>query len=147
MSEHLTQFLASHLPLSEYLGVEVANYDGKSLTLRAPLGPSLNDKLTAFGGSLYCLCVMSCWGMVYLQILERGLDGNLVVSRGQIDYLCPVATDIEARCTGPGEEVFGAFFRGFEQRGRAKLTLESKIVVDGKTAVKFRGEYAFIAYK
>ncbi|MGK0440671.1 MAG: thioesterase domain-containing protein [Pseudohongiellaceae bacterium] len=70
--------------------MKVHHYDGQSLSLSIDLNPSLNDKLTAWGGSLYGLTVMICWGMFYLKCRERNINPNWVVSHGEIDYLVPV---------------------------------------------------------
>ena len=142
ISERLNQFFDKHLPITDYLGLRVDEYDGKSLTLYAPLGPSLNDKLTAFGGSLYCVCVMSAWGMVYLKTLERGINGaNIMVSNANITYRAPVDTAIRAVCNSPVDDSMEKFFCHFEEKGKAKIKLTSRIEIDGKTAVAFEGEY------
>ncbi len=142
ISERLNRFFDDHLPITDYLGMRVEEYDGTSLTLYAPLGPSLNDKLTAFGGSLYCLCVMSAWGVVYLKSLERGLKGaNIMVSSANIIYRAPVDTAIRAVCIRPPDDTWEKFFHHFEEKGKAKIKLTSSIEVEGKTAVTFEGEY------
>ena len=67
VARKLDEFIARHLPTAQHMQLAVADYDSRSLTLTAPLGPSINDKLTAFGGSIYVVAVMACWGMVYLR--------------------------------------------------------------------------------
>lgn len=62
-------------------------YTEDKLFLAIDLKPSINDKMTAFGGSLYCISVMSCWGMIYLQGRQRGINPNLLVSHAEIDCL------------------------------------------------------------
>ena len=52
ISEKLTQFFIQHLPIAQFMGLEVESYDGDTLILTAPLEPNINDKQTAFGGSL-----------------------------------------------------------------------------------------------
>ena len=105
MSVHadlFTAFIQRHLPAAINMGIEVVAYDGDTLQCRAPLSLNYNDKLTAFGGSLYVLCVLTCWGMVYLRTRERGLDGDLVVSKGEIEYRAPVAGEFfSAVCDAP----------------------------------------------
>ena len=49
----LDDFIAKYLPTAQHMQIRVENYDGSSLRLHAPLAPSINDKLTAFGGSIY----------------------------------------------------------------------------------------------
>ena len=74
ISEKLKQFFLDHLPITQFMGLEVESYDGDTLILTAPLEPNINDKQTAFGGSLYNTAVMACWGMIYLKTQEKGID-------------------------------------------------------------------------
>lgn len=145
VSHYLTEFFAQHLPITEYLGMRVHNYDGDSFSLAIDLQPSINDKMTAFGGSLYAVCVMNCWGMCYLQARERGIDPNMVVTHAEIDYLAPVDSEVIVATTYQPEAMnWEEFFDSFNNRGRARAKLNSTILCNGKEAVKFSGQYAII---
>ena len=144
VAHKLTEFVQAHLPTARALEIEVADYDSASLTLRAPLGPSINDKHTAFGGSLYVVAVMAGWGMVYLRCRERGIDPNIVVAKGEIEYLAPVPTDIIAASVPVAEADWDSFFQHFDERGKAKIELRTEVLQDGKPAVSFKGLYAII---
>ncbi len=147
VQQDLTAFIEAHLPTARALQIEVADYNSSQLSLRAPLEHSINDKLTAFGGSLYVVAVMACWGMVYLRCREQGIEPNIVVARGEIDYLAPVGEDIVASSLPVDEAEWDGFFARFAERGRAKLELRSQICVGGKPAVEFKGLYAIIGEK
>ena len=145
VTHYLTEFYAQHLPITKYLNMRVHEYTGDSFSLAIDLKPSINDKFTAFGGSLYSVAVMNCWGMCYLQARQRSINPNLVVSHGEIDYLAPVDDDvIIATCHAPDDIDWQAFYDSFYQRGRAKAKLSSTIICRGKEAVKFHGQYAII---
>ncbi len=145
VSQYLSEFFAQHLPVSEYLNMRVHNYDSDSFSLAIDLAPSINDKMTAFGGSLFSVCVMNCWGMCYLQARERGIDPNMVVSHGEIDYLRPVNDEvIVATCRQPEGIDWDGFFDSFNNRGKARAKLTSTIICNGREAVKFSGQYAII---
>ena len=144
IAQRLTEFVQTHLPTARALRIRVADYDGQSLTLRAPLGPSVNDKQTAFGGSLYVVAVMAGWGMVYLRCREAGIDPNIVVVRGEIDYLAPVAEDIVAVSMPAGEDDWARFFRDFEERGKARMALRVEVPRGAEAAVVFQGVYAIV---
>ncbi len=144
----LNQFFQQHLPITDYLNLRVENYDEKVLTLAMDLKPSLNDKLTAFGGSLYCLTVMSCWGMVYLQARQRNIDPNIVVRHGEIDYLNPVDDKIIYAQSHPlSEQEWDRFFDRVQSGKLARIKLSSSVTNQGKEAVLFHGEYALIGAK
>lgn len=145
VTHYLSDFFQQHLPITDYLNMRPHGFDGDRFALAIDLQPSINDKLTAFGGSLFCACVMNCWGMVYLQARRRGINPNMVVSHAEIDYLAPVADQlIVSECTAPADIDWPEFFAGFQQRGRAKAQLSATIHSAGREAVRFRGRYAII---
>ena len=55
----LDEFFAEALPISKYLNMRLHEYTGDKFSLAIDLKPSINHKMTAFGGSLYCVSVMS----------------------------------------------------------------------------------------
>lgn len=142
----LTQFVQTHLPIAQQMGIEVEQYDGQELILTAPLDPNINDKGTAFGGSIYCVAVFSCWGMVYLKAQEHGLtDPNIVVATGDIKYLKPVAGALRARCRLTAETTFDDFWQYYDENGKAKVELSSQVINDaGDVLAEFNGKYAII---
>jgi len=153
ISEKLKHFFIEHLPITQFMGLEVESYDGETLILTAPLEPNINDKKTAFGGSLYNTAVMACWGMIYLKTQEKNISCNQVVTEGSMKYLAPVEGRIRAICHAPSEEELVGFFEHFERKGRARIGLEAavyndtcvmKIDPETKPAVKFSGQYAIL---
>lgn len=155
ISEKLTQFFIDHLPITQFMGLEVESYNGDTLILTAPLEPNINDKQTAFGGSLYNTAVMACWGMIYLKTQEKNITCNQVVTEGNMKYIAPVEGRIRAICHAPSEEELASFFDHFERKGRARINLEAAIYNDvcvmkidpnslTNPAVKFSGQYAIL---
>lgn len=143
----LSEFMQTYLPIAGDLGLYVNSYDGRCLKLAAPLVPNINDKATAFGGSIYCVAVMSCWGTLYLKACEYGLEApNIVVANGNIDYLLPVASEIIAECEAPSEQEMAEFWAAYKEKGKAKLRLNSTIYGDDKKElVRFEGLYAIVS--
>lgn len=144
VSAQLSQFFETHLPITQFMKMDVERYDGETLILRAPLGPNINDKQTAFGGSLYNAAVMACWGMAHLKTLEAGIECNQVVTKGCIEYKAPVHGDIRAICQAPSHDVLEQFITHFKHKGRSRITLNAVIECSGKTAVEFEGTYAIL---
>lgn len=147
----LTEFFQQHLPLTQFMGLTVEDYDGQQLILTAPLEPNINDKQTAFGGSLYNATVMACWGLVYLKTQEAGISCNQVVTQGDISYIAPVTGKLWVCCEAPDEQAFAAFFESYERKGRARIELSSKVSCDGqpllpdaRPGARFTGQYAIL---
>lgn len=147
IADKLTDFVHQYLPTAVHMQIEVKDYDAQQLTLQAPLAPSINDKGTAFGGSIYVVAVMACWGMVYLRCVEQGLEPDIVVAKADIEYLKPVNGDIVAQSQPAAEADWRVFFEQFAERGRAKIELCSEVVINGEVAARFHGLYAILGNK
>ncbi len=147
IEQHLTDFLTQNLAVSQYLGMKVQSYDSKTLTLSIDLKPSLNDKLTAWGGSLYGLTVMNCWGMYYLQCRERDIEPNLVVSQGVIDYLLPVDDTIIISSCYASTVDWDKVFTKVARSGRATVSLKAHVFNGKQKAVEFTGRYTLVGIK
>ena len=136
----LEHTLHNEIPLSLAMGIRVADYDGESLKLAAPLAANLNHKCTAFGGSLYSLAVLCGWGMLHLKLAEAGLRKHIVIQESNIRYLLPVAQDMQAECRTDAAAL-KLFFRTLRKHDRARLSLDVVITHDHKPAVEFSGRY------
>ena len=136
----LEVFVENHLPLGRAMNISVNEYDGHQLSLSAPLAHNNNDKGTAFGGSLYCLAVMSCWSWLYLRCLHARIDPagvpNIVVTKANIDYLLPVTNEmIIATCRLDDESIWKSFVEVYNSKGNAKIQLNATIYT-GKNPIK-----------
>ncbi len=128
------------------MAIQVAAYDGRTLTVRAPLAANRNLHGTAFAGSLFSACVLTGWGATWLALRERGLTGSIVVADSQIRYRKAVSGDLVCQCTTEPQSLDAAF-AGFATSGRASLPLSCTIDAGGKLAVAFEGTYVVHATK
>ncbi len=140
VAAQLERTLHEQIPLARAMGVRVANYDGVTLQLAAPLAPNVNHKLTAFGGSLYTLAVLCGWGLLHLKLAEAGVRRHIVIQEGAIRYLLPVAEELRAECRVDGA-AFARVLHTLERRDRARIALDVAIVKGSYTAVEFSGKY------
>ncbi|NTU86695.1 MAG: thioesterase [Chlorobiaceae bacterium] len=145
MEKKLQDILTKAIPLTQAMGITVERYSGRELTILAPLANNFNHLGTAFGGSLYIACVLSCWGLLYLRLREKGVKGSIVIGKGCVEYLSPVTGDIIATGTMPPEEEFSRFLDSYSVKGKARITLRSVIeAAGGGPAVRFEGEFALV---
>mgnify|MGYP000011740330 CR=1 FL=1 len=145
-ANHLEQFVLKHLPLARAAGIRVDQYTGNRLKLSAPLDKNINDKGTAFGGSLYNLCVITAWGMTDLKAKELGLEGDIVVAKGEINYLKPLKGRLIASVGAPNIEELQTIKHGYESRGKAIFNLEVTVLDECQNVcVKFNGKYAVLS--
>ena len=144
-AQTLQRFVDQHVPLVAAAGITVDRYDQNGLVLSAPLDKNINDKGTAFGGSLYNLCVVTGWGLTWLLSQELELDGDIVVAKGEIDYLRPLRDRLVASVARPDTEALAHFKASYARRGKAVLQQQVSIPDEyGKPCVTFVGKYALV---
>lgn len=122
------------------MSIAVAGYDGRELTVRAPLPPNRNLHGTAFAGSLFSACVLTGWGATWLALRESDLMGVIVVAESNIQYRKAVSADLVCVCALDA----GTMQQGLEQfkaKQRASFDLVCTIDTGGKRAVTFTGNY------
>ena len=143
-SGYLESVLHHDIPLTREMGLKVLDWRDQQLRLHLPLEPNVNHKSTMFGGSLYCGAVLAGWGWLHLRLKDEGIsDGHIVIQEGQISYPLPVTGDATAICPAPDAAVWKKFLAMYRRYGRARLTLDTRIVNAGgdESAVKFTGQY------
>ena len=84
------------IPLTRHLGLRVDDYAGDELRVSAPLGPNVNDKGTAFAGSLNALMTLAGWGLVHLRLQEAGEDCDIVIHKGELAFTAPIRRPFRA---------------------------------------------------
>ncbi|MDG1206807.1 MAG: YiiD C-terminal domain-containing protein [Pseudomonadales bacterium] len=141
--EDLQSSYHSLIPISAHMGMSVEAYDGRSLSVSAPLENNINHQLSAFGGSLFSLAALAGWGILQLKLAELGVQGNTVIAGGDVSYQQPVFETLRCRCTLPPE--YDAFASHLVQNGKASLILQSQFHLASSpetAAMTFNGKYA-----
>lgn len=143
LAQEMEELFYEKIPITRALGVRVEEYDGRRLVLSAPLGRNVNHLGTAFGGSLDALAVLSCYGLLWLEL--RDPDSHIVIRESSISYDRPVRGDLRAVCALPDADALATFKRALDRRGRARIELTATLQDDGHDAVRFRG--TFVAFR
>lgn len=143
-SRYLESILHHDIPLTRDMGLKVLDWHARQLRLFLPLAANVNHKSTMFGGSLYCGAVLGGWGWLHLALRDDGIeDGHIVIQEGQISYPLPVTGDATIVCDAPDEKVWKRFLATYRRYGRARLTLQTRVLNDAsdEAAVRFEGQY------
>ncbi|MGI9323117.1 MAG: YiiD C-terminal domain-containing protein [Pseudomonadales bacterium] len=135
----LEETLHQLIPLSREMGVQVLDYDGKRLSLTAPLAPNINHQQSAFGGSLYAVAALAGWGLMQLKLTELKLDCNTVIADAAVSYLKPVLDDIVCCVSLPPDA--DAFFAELAARGQASTKVRAAIGTEDDPAMTLTGTY------
>ena len=121
LARKLVNFMRDEIPLAQTMDVNLHGCDEQQFSLAAPLGPNINDKGCAFGGSLVSVMTLNGWGLVELELRMRGLECDLFVGESTVRYLEPVWEGFvsEARLAEGADWV--TFFDTLDSRGRARI--------------------------
>lgn len=142
--EALRTYTRELVPLAA-MQVRVAEYDGLRLRMQAPLAVNMNDKGSAFGGSMTSLMTYAGWGLVTLQLHEAGLQADVFVADSAVRYKKPLYADLHAEAELAPEEAWAPFLTTLVQRGRARIQLQARIVSEGGLMADLSGRYVAIA--
>ena len=138
----LNDTLERCIPITRAMGISADSYDGNRLKLIAPALPNLNDKQTAFAGSSYSIAALCGWSLLFVKLAERGIDADIAVYKGEINYIKPAIGDFYALCAAPEPEIIEDFFAALASRKKARITL-SAVVHDAESpVVNFTGRYS-----
>ena len=103
MITKLQNKLHTEIPLTKFMQLNIEEYNKKELITTAPLDININDKGTAFGGSLSTITIISSWSLCWLISQELHYDSkNIVVIKNENRYLKPVTKNIVCICSSFG---------------------------------------------
>lgn len=130
------------MPPVRALALQIDAYDGQALVLRAPLAANVNDKGSAFGGSLASLLTLAAWGLTTLKLGEASLAADVYVQDSQLRYLRPLHDELRIEARIADGESWPAFLAAFAQRGKARALLVAEARDARSEAVTvFEGRY------
>ena len=142
MIDKLQNKLHNEIPLTKHMDIKIVDYNDKELITKAPLDININDKGTAFGGSLSTMTIISSWSMCWLISQELGIDSkNIVVIKNENSYKKPVTKDIFCYTKKPSAEQIQKVKEKIEAKGSASIKITSSIIEDNEVCVDFEGIY------
>ena len=142
MTKELQNKLYNEIPLTKMMKIKIQDYNENELIITAPLKININDKGTAFGGSLSTITIISAWSLCWLISKELGFDSNnIVIIKNETSFRKPVTKDIICYTEKPSFEEIKLLKQKLETKKSASIKIESKIIEDGQTCVDFLGYY------
>jgi thioesterase domain-containing protein len=111
---------------AQALQIAVAGYSSGRLELAAPLAPNLNDKGTAFAGSISSMLVLAGWGLVTLHLREAGIQAEVVVSKSETDYKRPVRAELRGVAEADAK-AFDQLIAELAENPRASIQIQIQI--------------------
>ena len=134
--------LHNEIPLTKIMEIKIQNYTNQELITTASLGININDKGTAFGGSLSTITIISGWSLSWLISKELGFDSNnIVIIKNETSFRRPVTKDIVCITKKPSKEEIEIVKQKLQIKKSASLKIQSQIIEDGEICVDFEGYY------
>ncbi|WP_371193661.1 YiiD C-terminal domain-containing protein [Glaciecola sp. SC05] len=126
------------IPITEHMGIKLYQYTELAIETRASLNKNINLHGSMFAGSIYSLATLTGWGMIFLQLKQKGLSGEIVLGDASIHYHKPITMKPRAICKL--ETVQGKF--DMLQRGKkCSVTLRVEILDEDNEVAEFSGQY------
>ncbi|ENM3807882.1 bifunctional GNAT family N-acetyltransferase/hotdog fold thioesterase [Vibrio cholerae] len=130
-----------HIPISDKMGIKIQQYTGYQFQCYAQLNPNLNPHNTLFAGSAFTLATLTGWGMAWLLMRERDLQGDIVLVDSHIRYRHPVVQNPLASTSLDG--ISGDLDR-LESGRKARIVVRVIISSGEVEAIEFIGTYMLI---
>lgn len=137
----LQAYFHSEIPITAAMGLEVRHLRHGSIRLSAPLAPNVNDKHTAFGGSLASLATLAGWGLLHCELLRLGHRADVMIQKSEFLYYHPVRVELAAYCDLPDPEHWRRFTGQLARKGRARVAVTSWIAGPQGAALTMEGRY------
>ena len=142
MIKELETKLHTQIPLTKLMELKIINYDEEQLITTAPLSVNINDKGTAFGGSLATITIISSWSLCWLVSQELGFQSNnIVIIKNEHSYRKPVTKDIICVTKKPSLQEIETLKNKLLTKKSASIKIESQIIENGEICVDFIGYY------
>lgn len=126
------------IPVSQAMNIAICYYDG--VTIISHCDPAFNKNLhnTMFAGSIYTLATLTGWGWIYLYLLERNLQGNIVLANASIKYVAPINGIVAAKTS---EELVDVKLNSIKPSKKIRIRVSVKVLSGDNVAALFSGDY------
>jgi thioesterase domain-containing protein len=141
-TDYLQKKIDREFPLARHIGVVVESAGESGVVLSAPLTLNANHKGTAFGGSLFCIAVLTAWVWVTRYLATHQLIADAVVQESTIRYLTPVEGALRATLAAPAAAEIEKFRKMLRRAGRGRIRLHVDIHYGHAVATRFDGVFA-----
>lgn len=134
------------IPMTAQMGVGLRHFDGHHLELTAPLEPNINDKMTAFAGSLGALTTFSGWFLLTLWAESelKGVGIDIAAAKASQHFQRPVRDAFWSSVDLPALEALNRCQDSVIRKGRGRLSLRIEVRDSQGVAVVAEADYALI---
>ena len=142
----LEQFEAecrTDIPLLDAMQLSFIEYAERSLTMEAPLAPNINNKGTAFGGSIASICLFGGWALLTLSFIDNDIHNTeIVVYKSEMTFERPARGHLIVKATVDADDFDGCLARLKEKDpSRIRLHINVELFHDEERCATMQGLY------
>lgn len=138
----LLQRMQVEIPLTAAMQLALAAFDGETLVLAAPLAPNINDKGSAFAGSITALGSITGWSLLTLWSEREQLPCQVAVYEARFEFRKPLTGDFTATVSLPEATVRGGLVESLQRKGKGRVGLRVVLADAGGDAAYLEADYA-----
>lgn len=136
----LVRQVHTEIPLTAALQLALQSFDGNTLVLQVPLAPNVNDKGTAFAGSITSLGCVTGWTLLTLWSEQAiGSHCQCAVYDAQFHFSQPLTGDFTATVSLPDME---SLLNSVQRKGKGKVSLDIALADSAGVAARLHARYA-----
>lgn len=140
MKKLLEEYLYSHIPISQAMGIRVEFASPQKITLFAPFANNINHKKTVFGGSLHAVATLACWCLLHVRLNEKHIQ--IVITHSEVSYHAPVSGDFTVECSVPEISEWERFINMLQAKGKSRINLSATVHHQNRLCVEYQGTFA-----
>ena len=140
----MSEGLFADITPARALGISVVDYANGHIVLAAPLKLNLNDKGTAFAGSISSMLLLAGWGAISLRLKEAGIKADVMAVKSEIEFTAAVRSALFAEASVSDAEM-APVIQSMEEHGRSRICVKAFLHSDGKTCARLTAHYAIVS--
>ncbi len=130
------------IPLTQAMQLALESHDGSTLKLKVPLAPNINDKGTAFAGSISALGNITGWSLLMLWSAREFAPCRVAIADAHFSFKRPLRSDFHSMVSLPSGEVCRQLLESLQKKGRGKVDLHISLADAEGKAVVLEAQYA-----
>jgi thioesterase domain-containing protein len=138
----LQAYLSARIAPARALGLNVDATE--PVTIAAPLEPNVNDKGTAFAGSLFSVAALAGWAHVMRLCAEQSLEADVLLQAAKSQFLAPARAGFRATVLEPAPSRRERLARMLAHSGRGRIEIAVSVNCQETPVMSFAGVYAVI---
>ena len=138
LTQAFKDWVLNEIPLLQAMELTLDEFKDNQLTLSCPLAPNINDKGTAFGGSIATIATLCGWAFTMLHARTLCSSPDAVIAEQSMKYLKPGRSGLQAVCRSP---VPNTFYQRLQGQRSARLSLDVQVFSDSQLIATFSGLY------